>query len=119
MLRGAVAKRLREVVREICKAEEVDIIRGHIGKDHVHLLVSIPPSISLSRFAQRVKGKSARKLLGELRHLSRAFWGRHLWGRGYFVASSGNVTEEVMKRHIENQLHEPEDAEFKIETELD
>ena len=62
---------------------------------------------------------SARKLLGEFRHVSRAFWGRHLWGRGYFVASSGNVTEEVMKRYIENQLHEPEDAEFKIETELD
>ena len=119
VLRGEIAERLRELVREICKAEEVEVIKGHISRDHVHLFVSIPPYISLSKFVQRVKGKSARKLLMEYRRLNKAFWGRHVWGRGYFVASSGNVTDEVIEKYIAGQIPEPPDADFKIEPELD
>ena len=119
VLKGDVAERLRELVREICKAEDVEVIKGHISRDHVHLFVSVPPYISLSKFAQLVKGKTARKLLMEYRRLNRAFWGRHVWGRGFFVASSGNVTDEVIKQYIEGQLHEPEDSDFKITPELD
>ena len=119
VLKGDIAERLRELVQEICKAEDVEIIKGHISRDHVHLFVSVPPYISLSKFAQFVKGKTARKLLMEYRRLNRAFWGRHVWGRGFFVASSGNVTDEVIKQYIEGQLHEPEDSDFKITPELD
>ena len=45
---------------------------------------------------QSIKGKSSRKMMSEFRNLSKAFWGRHIWGRGYFVASSGNVTDELI-----------------------
>ena len=117
MLRGQVSLRLRELIREICRGEDVEIIKGHVSKDHVHLFVSIPPYISLSKFAQLVKGKSARKLLMEFRHLNKAFWGRHIWGRGYFVASSGNITDEVIKQYIAKQLPEPEDGDFKVDPE--
>jgi len=51
----------------------------------------------------RIKGKTSRKLFNENRQLSKKFWGRHLWARGYFVASSGNVTDEVIAQYIEFQ----------------
>ena len=67
---------------------------------------------------QSLKGKTSRKLLMEYKSLSRAFWGRHMWARGYFVASSGNVTDEVIMKYIEEQGKEPPDGDFKIEDEL-
>jgi putative transposase len=104
------------VIRQVCRAEEVDILKGHVSKDHVHLFVSIPPQVTISRLVQRVKGKSSHALLTEFSHLRKAFWGRHLWARGYFCCSSGNVTDEVIKQYIENQQEE-EDAEFRVEGE--
>jgi putative transposase len=100
---GDVAVRLRELIREICKSLDIEIIKGHVSKDHVHLLVSVPPQLSISKVMSRIKGKTSRKLLSEYRRLSKEFWGRHLWGRGYFAASSGNVTDEVIMQYIATQ----------------
>ena len=113
---GEVGLRVREVIRQVCRAEEVDILKGHVSKDHVHLFVSIPPQVTISRLVQRVKGKSSHALLAEYSHLRKAFWGRHLWARGYFCCSSGNVTDEVIAQYIEDQQEE-EDAEFRVEGE--
>jgi putative transposase len=103
VLFGNVATRLRDLVRETCKSMEVEILKGHVSKDHVHLLVSVPPYISVSDLVKRVKGKTSRKLLSENRNLMKQFWGRHLWARGYFAASSGNVTDEVIMEYIAMQ----------------
>ena len=100
---GDVAIRLRELIREICKSLDVEIIKCHVSKDHVHLFVSVPPQLSISKVMGRIKGKTSRKLLSEYRRLSKEFWGRHLWGRGYFAASSGNVTDEVIMQYIATQ----------------
>jgi len=64
-----------------------------------------------------LKGKTSHKLLMEFAHLRRQFWGRHLWARGYFAASSGNVTDEVILQYIATQGQEPSEADedFKIE----
>jgi putative transposase len=59
--------------------------------------------LSISKVMGRIKGKTSRKLLSENRRLSKEFWGRHLWGRGYFAASSGNVTDEVIMQYIATQ----------------
>lgn len=115
-MRGDVALRVRELIRQVCRAEEVDILKGHVSKDHVHLFVSIPPQVTISRLVQRLKGKSSHRLLAEFAHLRKAFWGRHLWARGYFCCSSGNVTDEVIKTYIENQAHET-DGDFRVEGE--
>jgi putative transposase len=72
----------------------------------------------VSQLVQSIKGKTSRKLMMEYKSLNRAFWGRHIWARGYFVASSGNVTDEVIMKYIEEQNLEPPDAEFKIDDEL-
>jgi putative transposase len=116
VMTGEVGLRVREVIRQVCRAEEVDILKGHVSRDHVHLFVSIPPQVTISRLVQRVKGKSSHTLLNEYSHLRKAFWGRHLWARGYFCCSSGNVTDEVIAQYIENQQEE-EDADFRVEGE--
>ena len=103
VLFGDVAVRLRDLIREICRTMEVDILKGHVSKDHVHLFVSIPPQLSVSKLAGRIKGKTSRKLLAENRRLAKEFWGRHLWASGYFAASSGNVTDEVIMQYIAAQ----------------
>ena len=114
ILTGDVARRVRDLIREICRSEDVDILKGHVSKDHVHLLVSIAPKVTISRLVQRIKGKSSYKLLNEFSHLRKAYWGRHLWARGYFCCSSGNVTDDVIKSYIEQQIHDTDDV-FRIE----
>ena len=116
VLRGQVGLRLRELTRQTCATLDVYIEKGHIAPDHVHLLVSVPPTISVSKLMQRIKGRSSRKMLQEFSELQRQFWGRHLWARGYFAASSGNVTDEVIKQYIESQGKEPptDDEDFQV-----
>ena len=118
ILRGDIAERARDLIREICKSKDVEIIRGHVSKDHVHIFVSVPPHLSVSQLVQSIKGKTSRKMLMEYKSLSRAFWGRHMWARGYFVASSGNVTDEVIMKYIEDQGKEPPDGDFKVDGDL-
>ena len=116
VLDGQIAERVRELIREICKTNDIEIIKGHVSKDHVHLLVSVPPYLSVSKIMQSIKGKTSRKLLMEFKTLSKQFWGRHLWARGYFAASSGNVTDEVIIQYIESQSMEKEDDDnFRID----
>ena len=110
----SVAIRVRDMIREICQSEGVDIIKGHVSKDHVHLFVSIPPQVTISRLVQRLKGKTSFKLLNEFPHLRKTYWGRHFWARGYFCCSSGNVTDEMVIQYIEKQ-DATSDDNFKVE----
>jgi putative transposase len=114
VLKGDVSHRVRELIREICKANEVEIIKGHVSVDHIHLLVSYPPSLSISKLVQYVKGKTSRRLLQDYTELRKMFWGQHLWARGYFAASVGTVTDEVVKEYIEKQDVATKDDDFKI-----
>lgn len=114
VLTGEVAHRLRDLIREICGSQEVTIMKGHVSKDHVHLFVSIPPQVPISRLLQRLKGKTSYKLMSEFAHLKKAFWGRHLWARGYFCCSSGNVTDEVIAEYIANQ-NQDADEDFQVD----
>lgn len=116
VMTGEVGLRVRELLREICGTHDVTIIKGHVSKDHVHLFVSVPPQVTISRLVQMLKGKSSYKLLFEFPHLKKKFWGRHLWARGYFCVSSGNVTDEVIKEYIANQSQEA-DSDFRVEGE--
>ena len=115
VLRGDVGKRLRDLIREICSALDVEILQGHIRPDHVHLLLSTPPSVAPSRVMQAIKGKTSHHLMRDFRSLAREFWGRHLWARGYFVATSGNVTDEAIAKYIAEQGAVPQDdRDFKV-----
>jgi putative transposase len=111
---GIVSERVRELIRQICSENEVEIVRGHISRDHVHLFVSVPPHLAISKLVQYLKGKSSYKMLMENKQLSKQVWGRHLWARGYFVATSGNVTDEVIMEYIKNQDIENKDEGFTV-----
>lgn len=115
VLVGELARRVRELLRQICKSHDVEIIKGHVSRNHIHLFVSVPPHLSVSILVKELKGKSSWKVMSEFKSLSKQYWGRHFWGRGYFVASSGNVTDEVIMEYIKNQDVEKEsDDDFKI-----
>jgi putative transposase len=111
ILAGVVGTRLRDLVREICRTNEIEILQGSVSRDHVHVLLSCPPNRSPSQIMQYIKGKSSRKLMQEFQHIQKQYWGQHLWARGYFVASSGNVTDEVIMEYIRLQEGtEPDDG---------
>ncbi|MFT4204518.1 MAG: IS200/IS605 family transposase, partial [Chitinophagaceae bacterium] len=75
VMQGLTAERCRELIRKICKENEFEIIKGHVSKDHIHLFVSCPPTLSVSKLLQLLKGKSSRKLLLEDKNLQRQYWG--------------------------------------------
>jgi putative transposase len=114
VLRGDVAERARELIRQICAAREVTIIRGAVSPDHIHMLVAAPPQISPSKLVQFIKGRSSRLLQHEFPALRKRYWGQHLWARGYFCASVGAVDEATIRAYIENQQWDEDVEGFKI-----
>jgi putative transposase len=106
-----VFERIPVFGQETCATLDVYIRSGHNAADHVHLLVSVLPKISVSDLMQRIKDRSSRKMLEEFGELNRQFWGRHLWARGYFAAGSGNVTDEIIKQYIESQAQKSPSTE--------
>lgn len=79
ILQGKVAERAREIIRQNCNSMNVTIIKGSIGKENVHLLLSCLPSISVSIIVQQLKGKTSRVLLSEYKELRKRYYGQHLW----------------------------------------
>lgn len=113
VLENKIAERARVLIRQSCNSMGVTIIKGSIGKEHIHLLVSVPPSLSVSKMVQQLKGKTSRTLQMEFKNLKKRYWGQHLWSTGYFCRSVGTVTREMIKEYIENQQDEF-DENFKI-----
>jgi putative transposase len=79
VLGGDVGQRCRELLRETARAHEIVIHAGSVNRDHVHMLLSIPPSLSVARAVQYLKGRSSHKLLSEFASLRKRYWGQHLW----------------------------------------
>ena len=114
VLRGKIAEKARELIRQGCEARGITIIRGSVGKEHIHIFVSCPPNIAPAKIVQYLKGRSSRLLQEEFRELRERYWGQHLWAPGYFCRSVGTVTEDVIKEYIENQKDDIDEI-FKIE----
>lgn len=115
VLNKPIASRLRELIRQGYEAINIVIVRGSIGKDHVHMLIGCLPNIAPSKVVQYLKGRAPRLIQDEFPELKKRYWGRHLWVRGYFCATVGSVTEETIKRYIESQELSDKDDIFKIE----
>lgn len=115
VLRGEIAVRTRDLLRQVCQGREVVIVQGSVSPDHVHMLVSVPPQLASANLVQyNMKGKSSRMLQDEFPQLKKRYWGQHLWARGYFCASVGAVDEETIRRYIENQKWDDPGENFKI-----
>ena len=113
VFRDKIAERARYLIRQGCNSMDVTIIKGSVSKDHIHILVSCPPSLSVSRLVQKLKGKTSRTLQMEFKELKSRYLGQHLWSVGYFCRTVGTVTEQMIKDYIENQTDESDDN-FKI-----
>lgn len=114
ILRGRIAERARDLIRQTCQSREVVIVRGSVSPDHIHMLMSVPPHLSPAKLVQFIKGRSSRKLQEEFPELRKRYWGQHLWARGYFCATVGAVDEDTIKHYIENQRWDEDDQGFKI-----
>ena len=78
---------IRDIIKQLCTFKGVEIIEGHLMPDHVHILVSIPPKISVSSFMGYLKGKSALMIFDEHANLKYKFENRHFWAEGYYVST--------------------------------
>jgi putative transposase len=103
VLRGEIAVRTRDLLRQICEGRKVVIVQGAVSPDHVHMLGSVPPQLAPAKLVQYMKGRSSRLLQDEFPELKKRYWGQHLWARGYFCASVGAVDEETIRKYIESQ----------------
>ena len=118
VLTGAVATRVRDLLRQIAAENEVHIISGKIAADHVHMFISYRAHQNVSQIVQWLKGTSSRLLFQEFPHLKKQYWGRHLWARGYLAVSSGTITDDMINEYINDQEGEPvhdEDSRFPID----
>jgi len=102
VLRGEVQERCRDLIRQVCDALDVRIIKGVVSGDHVHLHISYSPKHSVSEIVRRIKGRTARKLLQEHPALKKRYWGGHFWGVGYGAWSTGEITEEIVNEYLEH-----------------
>ena len=115
VLTGEVADRVRALVRETCEAFEIRIISGVVSKVHVYILASCTPTIAPSEIMRRIKGRTSSKLFEEYSHLKKRYWGRHFWARGYFCATVGQVTKEMIEQYLENHFEPRENDNFQME----
>jgi putative transposase len=119
VLKGEVQQRCRELIIQICDAEDVVIrcpakrvLKGVVSKDHIHMHkvpcaagIEYPASISISDLVKRLKGRTSRLLQQEFPHLAKRYWGRHSWTIGYGAWSTGNITEELVQAYLEHHRH--------------
>ena len=101
-LYGRLKEDVREVISVLCKYKDVEIVEGAVCQDHVHLCVCIPPKLSVSQFMGYLKGKSALMIFDKHPELGSKF-NKSFWARGYYVATVGNITEDAIKKYIQEQ----------------
>ncbi len=93
---------LQEIIRTLCKYKGVEILEGHMMPDHVHVLLSIPPKVSVSSFMGYLKGKSALMMFDKHANLKYKFGNRHFWAEGYYVSTVG-LNESTIRKYIQDQ----------------
>ena len=94
---------IRDILRTICGWKGVEIIEGEVCPDHVHLLLSIPPKMSVLYFVGYLKGKSSLMMFQRFENMKFAYRNREFWGKGYYVDTVGKNTTAI-KEYIANQL---------------
>ena len=93
---------VREIIKQLCSYKGVEILGGNVMSDHVHILVSIPPKMSVSSFMGYLKGKSALMMFDRHANLKYKYGNRHFWSEGYYVSTVG-LNEAVIKKYIQDQ----------------
>ena len=102
---GKLKSDIGVILRELCKQKKVEIIEAQACADHIHMLISIPPSLSVAQFMGFLKGKSTLMIFDRHANLKYKYGNRHFWCRGYYVDTVGR-NKKVKEEYIKNQLQE-------------
>ena len=102
---GEIKWDIGKILRQLCENKGVEILEAELCKDHVHMLVSIPPKESVAHFIGYLKGKSSLMIFDRHANLKYKYGNRHFWCRGYYVDTVGKNTEKIAE-YIRNQLQE-------------
>ena len=102
---GTIKQDIGKILRQLCENKGAEILEAELCKDHVHMLVSIPPSQSVAQFVGYLKGKSSLMIFDRHANLKYKYGNRHFWCRGYYVDTVGKNTEKIAE-YIRNQLQE-------------
>ncbi|WP_037296213.1 IS200/IS605 family transposase [Roseobacter sp. AzwK-3b] len=110
VLKDQVLLRVRDICRQVCHENEIDILRGVLSSDHVHMFVSVPPKLAISDLVRKMKGRSSHKVQREFPELRRRYWSRRFWGRGHFSTTNGAITEDIVLQYLEQHIADPTGA---------
>jgi putative transposase len=111
ILTGVIKEMLECDIRMLCEWKSCDVEELSVQQDHIHLLVSVPPKVSVSELMGTLKGKLAIKLFKSYPRLKqKPYWGNHFWARGYFVSTVG-IDEDKIRRYVKYQEEEEKKAE--------
>lgn len=106
ILKDDILLKLKEILREIAKDNEISIIEMETGLDHIHMLIECNPQHYIPSIMKALKGVSARKLFMAYPELKKSLWGGHLWNPTYFVSTVSEISEEDIKEYIKGQEEE-------------
>ncbi len=115
VLKGDIQKRCRELILQICEVEEVNILKGVVSKDHIHIHIEYAPKHSVSELVRKLKGRTSRLLQKEFPQLQKRYWGQHFWATGYGAWSSGNITDDMVQAYLEHHRKDDGDSDFILE----
>ena len=102
---GKLKVEIGQILRKLCEQKEIEIIEANACPDHMHMLISIPPKISVAYAIGYLKGKSSLMIFDRHANLKYKYGSRHFWCRGYYVDTVGR-NKEAIRRYIQNQLQE-------------
>ena len=97
-----IKKRCRDLIIQDCDSLDIEILKGVVSKDHIHIHIEYPPKLSISEIAKQIKGRSSRMLQKEFPQLKKRYWGQRFWGKGFGAWSTGNITDEMVQDYLEH-----------------
>ena len=115
VLSKEIGERIRDLTRQVCDGMGIEIIKGRVSHDHIHLYISYAPKLSVSEIVRRIKGRISRKIQEEFPQLGKKYWGKHFWGIGYAAFSSGHITDEMVRAYLDEHDKKSSDEDFKVE----
>ena len=107
---GKIKVDIGKMLRKLCEYKQIEILEAEACKDHIHMLISIPPKYSVSQIMGYLKGKSSLMIFEKYANMKYKYGNRHFWCRGFYVDTVGR-NKKAIAEYIRNQLHEDHEAE--------
>ena len=107
---GKITADIGKMLRKLCEYKQIEILEAEACKDHIHMLISVPPKYSISQIMGYLKGKSSLMIFEKYANLKYKYGNRHFWCRGFYVDTVGR-NKKAIAEYIKNQLHEDKEAE--------